>query len=450
MNVRTKKVFSYRRSGLIAVAAVGALALSACSGGSKPADSTDAGSGGEESSSCEGTITVASWAAAADALEEAAGLYDEQNDSDVKIEIQRVGHDYANIIPALTSGSGAPDIMHVEQRDFQTFQRQFEGQFADLTEFLEPYEGEFAEIAWTAAGDGTAMHGVPWDLGPAGVWYRTDLYEEAGLNPEDIKTWDDFIEAGQTLQEKLDDVNMVAFDTTGSDPNPSTWMLLMAQDGGTYTTDGKIDFANVPNVEAMQQVRDFKDAGIVYDAGDWTALVEAVSSSRTASVILPVWFAGTIEAQAPDQEGLWSVMPLPAFEDGGNTDTNLGGGVLAVSENSECKAEALDFIKFALLTDEGQTVQLAHGLFPSWQPFYESPAFAEADTGFFAVNIPETFAALALSIPNIEFGPYYMDFHSELSNAYGSVMSGGTAPLEALQEAEDRAASATGLEVVDN
>ncbi len=437
----------YVRGALAVLSTVSMVGLAACSSGGGSTEESGATSGEQAASSCEGPITVASWAAAADALEEAAAAYAEQ-DGKAEIEIQRVGHDYANIIPALTAGSGAPDIMHVEQRDFQTFQRQFAGQFVDVTEFLAPYEGQFAEVAWTAGGNGEAMHGVPWDLGPGAVWYRTDLYEQGGISADEIETWDDFVTAGETLQSNLDDVNMVAFDATGSDPNPSTWMLLMGQLGGRYTLDGKIDFANEPNLRAMQQVKDFKDAGIVYNAGDWAALVEAVSSGRTASVILPVWFAGTIEAQAPDQKGLWSVMPLPAFEKGGNHDTNLGGGVLAVSSGTECPDEALDFIQFALLTDEGQTIQLEHGLFPAWQPFYESEAFAKADTGFFQVNVPETFASLAQSIPNLEFGPYYMDFHSELNNAYGQVMSANQSPEAAFKEAESRAATATGLEVV--
>lgn len=429
---------------LLSTVLVGSLiGVAACSsGGSKSEQSGDPAAGGD----CN-EVTVASWAAAADALEEAAGVFMENNEGKT-VNIQRVGHDYANIIPALTAGSGAPDIMHVEQRDFQTFQRQFEGQFEDLTEFLAPHQAEFAEVAWAAGGDGEKMYGVPWDLGPGAVWYRTDFYQQAGIDASKIETWDDFIAAGKQLQDAVDGVHMVAFDTTGSDPNPSTWMLLMSELGGRYTdSEGRIDFANEPNIEAMEMVKRLVEEGIVQDAGDWSALVQTVASGQTASVILPVWFAGTIEDQAPDQKGVWSVMPLPAFEQGGNTNANLGGGVLAISSGSKCKQLAQDFVEFALLTNEGQEIQLSHGLFPSWQPFYETEEFKAADTGFFAVNIPETFASLAQEIPELEFGPYYMDFHAELTNAYGKVMAANEAADKAFQEAEKRAATATGLEI---
>lgn len=427
------------RKRLAAVVGMGlALTLAAC-GGSGGTSGTDTAGGGD-------TITVASWAAAADALEVAAGDYMDANPG-TTITIQRVGHDYANIIPALTAGSGAPDVIHVEQRDFQTFTRQFEGQFMDLTEQIAPHQDEFASVAWVATQMDGKTYGVPWDLGPAAVWYRTDYYEQAGIDPAEIKTWDDFIEAGKQLQDAVDGVKMVTFDATGSDPNPSTWMILMSQLGGRYQDDqGLIDFANEPNIQAMEMVRSFKDAGIVHDSGDWAALVQTIQSGQAASIILPVWLAGTIEAQAPDQEGLWSVLPLPAFEAGGNQNANLGGGVLTIYENSGSKELALDFIEYALLTNEGQAVQMSHGLFPAWQPFYETEEF-KADSGYFATNIAEAFAEVATEIPEIEFGPYYMDFHSELSNAYGIVMTTDESAESALAAAEQRAATATGLEV---
>ena len=46
---------------------------------------------------------------------------------------------------------------------------------------------------------------MPWDIGPAGFWYRTDLFEAAGYptEPEKVEeliggskhTWDDFLNA---------------------------------------------------------------------------------------------------------------------------------------------------------------------------------------------------------------------------------------------------------------
>lgn len=421
------------------------LLLVACS--SKESEKTNSDSE-NASDGTSGEITVASWAAAADALEEAAENYMEEN-RDAKITIQRVGHGYESIIPPLTAGMGAPDIVHVEQRDFQTFLRQFDGQFVELTDQIGDREDEFAAIAWEAVEKDDKVWGVPWDLGPAAVWYRADYYEEAGINPDDIETWDDFIEAGKQLQEKVDGVKMVTFDTSGSDANPSTWMILMNQLSGEYNDEaGNIDFTNEPNIKAMEMVKKFKDEGIVYDSGDWSALVQTITNGDAASVILPVWLAGTISGQAGDQAGLWNVMKLPAFEEGGPHQANLGGGVLAVTENSENTELAISFIEYALLTDEGQDVQMKYGLFPSWQPYYESEGFSTEDE-YFGYKLSDFFASVSTDIPKLDFGPYYMDFHSELLDAYGNVMNEVMDAEEAFKNAEERSSSATGLDIAD-
>ncbi|MEI3606597.1 extracellular solute-binding protein [Pseudogracilibacillus sp. SE30717A] len=425
--------------------ALACLLLVACSSKDSSKTTDDSESAGDGTS---GEITVASWAAAADALEEAAENYMEEN-PDAKITIQRVGHGYENIIPPLTAGMGAPDIVHVEQRDFQTFLRQFDGQFMDLTDQIGERKDEFAAIAWEAVEKDDKVLGVPWDLGPAAVWYRADYYEEAGINPDDIETWDDFIEAGKQLQEKVDGVKMVTFDTSGSDANPSTWMILMNQLSGQYNDEeGNINFANEPNIKAMEMVKKFKDEGIVYDSGDWSALVRTITNGDAASVILPVWLAGTISGQASDQAGQWNVMKLPAFEEGGPHQANLGGGVLAVTENSESKDLAVSFIEYALLTNEGQDVQMKYGLFPSWQPYYESEGFSKEDE-FFGFKLSDFFASVSTDIPKLDFGPYYMDFHSELLDAYGNVMNDVMDAEEALKNAEERSSSSTGLDIAD-
>lgn len=422
------------------------LLLVACSESDGDTESSTPETG--DSGGLSGEITLASWAAAADSMEETAEAFMAEN-PDTTIKIIRVGHDYQSVIPTLTAGTGAPDIVHVEQRDFQTFLRQFDGQFVDLTAEIGEREDEFAETAWKAVENDGKVYGIPWDLGPAAVWYRNDYYEEAGIDAESIKTWDDFIEAGKKLQDSLDGVHMLVDDIVGSDPNPSTWMILMNQLGGRHLDgDGKIDFANDPNIKAMEMVKRFKDEGIVLHAGNWDELVQVISNGDAASVIRPVWLAGTISAQAGDQAGLWNVMPLPAFEEGGPNQANLGGGVLAITEQSENKELALEFLKFALLTNEGQDIQLKYGLFPSWQPYYESEGFQKEDE-YFGFKLSEFFGSVSMEIPPLEYGPYYMDFHNELLNAYGNVMNNQMNAKEALENAENRSASSTGLEVSD-
>jgi len=434
------------KSGIILMSLVSViLIVSGCSSGEDSESSADGGSNG-----MEGEITIASWAAAADAMEDAAEAFMEEH-PEANITIQQVSANYEAITPPLTAGSGAPDIIHTEQRDFQTFLERFGNQFLDITDMMAEKEEEFAEVAWTAVEKDEKIWGVPWDLGPVGVWYRIDYFEEAGIDPESINTWDDYIDAGKQLQNELSDVAMVTYDISGTAINPSNWMMLMNQLGGTFTNEaGEINFANEANVQAMEMVKRKADEGIVLNTSSWDEFMRAIVSGETATVIHPVWLAGSIQANAPDLAGKWGVMPLPAFEEGGPNQANLGGGVLAITTQSEHPELAKAFLEYALLTEEGQTIQMEYGLFPSWQPFYETDSFNTDDNDYFDFNLAETFAALSADIPELEFDANYSDYHQAIMEGYGRIFNEDLDPAEALEYAEERAASATGSTIADN
>ncbi len=43
---------------------------------------------------------------------------------------------------------------------------------------------------------------VPYTVEPVALYYRKDLLEKYNINSEDIKTWDDFIKAGEEIYKK--------------------------------------------------------------------------------------------------------------------------------------------------------------------------------------------------------------------------------------------------------
>ena len=43
------------------------------------------------------------------------------------------------------------------------------------------------------------------------MFYRADLFKEAGIDPNSIETYDDYIAAGKKLQEKFPEVKMTGF-----------------------------------------------------------------------------------------------------------------------------------------------------------------------------------------------------------------------------------------------
>ena len=57
------------------------------------------------------------------------------------------------------------------------------------------------------------------------------------------------------------------------------------------------------------------------------------------------------------------------------------------------------------------------------------------------------FADIAANVPALDYGPHFLDFQKPLMDAYAAVLTGETAPPEAFAQAEERAASASGLKI---
>ena len=395
-----------------------------------------------------GALTVASWDVASDALKATIPLFKKKRPG-TDVQMQAITIDYQQLIPRLQAGSGAPDVFSLAQQDFQNFLMRFPGEFVDVTDRMEGYTSQFAEAPLSHARKDGKLFAVPWDMGPVGLWYRKDLFEKAGIAPDDVTTYDGFIEAGKELERKVGGgAKMTAFDASGGGTNPSHYhILLNQQDGSFYGSGGKIDFTNEKSYRAMGVLDRFVTEEIAVDTPTYDEISRAISNGDAATDMGAAWDVGLIKsAGGKAQKGKWDVMPLPAFASGGPREATLSGSVLVISSQSQNVDAAWDFIEQALLTKEGQSESWAQGLFPSWEPYWETAAFNEPDP-FFGFAVAPKFADIARKVPALDYGPHFLDFQKPLMDAYAAVLTGDTAPQEAFAQAEERAASASGLRV---
>lgn len=236
-------------AGLAGAALLGSGTLAGCGGGSS-------GSGGG--------LTVASWDIASDALRNTIPLFKKKRPG-TDVSMQSITIDYQQLVPRLQAGSGAPDVFSLAQQDFQNFLTRFPGEFVDVTDRMEKYTSQFAEAPLSHARKDGKLFAVPWDMGPVGLWYRKDLLEKAGISPEDVATYDGFIQAGKELEQKVGGgTKMTAFDASGGGTNPSHYHILLNQQNGSfYGSGGKIDFTNEKSYTAMDLLDRFVNEEIV-------------------------------------------------------------------------------------------------------------------------------------------------------------------------------------------
>lgn len=278
----------------------------------------------------------------------------------------------------------------------------FDGQFYDLTDKMN--QDGISDKFLTASIEGVKKDGkiyaMPWDIGPVAMYYRKDMFEKANVKAEEIKTWDDFIKAGKLVQEKNPGVIM-----TGYQADTDFFHMLFNQLGGTYVKDDKLALDSKEAIKAFELMVKFKDEGIILDINDWNGRIIALNNNKIATILYPVWYAGTLISSISDQKGKWGIFEMPAFEKNGNRRSNLGGSVLAISSQSKVIDAAYDFLKFALVSNEGEDIMMHYGLFPAYTPYYETENFKKVNE-YFGFDINSYFAQLTDGIPVVDYGKY--------------------------------------------
>ena len=294
------------------------------------------------------------------------------------------------------------------------------------------------------------VYAMPWDSGPVMIFYRRDLYKKAGVDPQSIETWDDFIAAGKKVAAATDGKVKMATIGKGSDDE---WFRMMAvqNDCFYFSLDGKAVTVNQPGcVEALSKGKDIWDAGIL-NVGGWDQRIQYFKASDTASQIFGGWYEGTIRSNAADQTGLWGAYRMPAFKSGGNRASNNGGSSLAISNSSNNKEAAWAFVSYALGTDQGQIAMMKYrGLVTSLLSSVDDPYVKEPQPFWGGQPVWADMLATLPNIPVYRSTPYYTDATGIMKVVVNDYLEGHyKSAKEALDAAARQIADASGLPVKD-
>ncbi|MED3980083.1 sugar ABC transporter substrate-binding protein [Priestia megaterium] len=411
---------------LISFVLILTLVLAGCGG--KSANETS-GSGGKE-------VVAWAWNINVPVLKKAAAEYQKENPG-FKLKVVDMGREdvYSKLTTGLQAGGkGLPDIVLVEDDRFQGYLDAFPKAFLNLSKKgFDKQEDKFPEFKKALLSKNGDMYGFPFDAGPTGVFYRTDYFEKAGVDPNSIKTWDDYIAAGKKIKEKVG-VDLLGLDFNNDD---GLFRIALTQQGTFYFNNkGKLNLTSKEAKKAMELNKKLKEAGIVKNTVGWDASISALAEGKVASSPSGAWLSGSITQQAPDLKGKWGVFLLPSFEEGGNRASNLGGSNYVISANSQKADEAYKFMEYFSTTDKIQEEAMKGGLFPSLNTVYSSKLFTAQDEYFSNQTIWKTFADEMKDIKPVNFTGNYSVANSEAVKAVSEVTNGKgvTDSLEAAQK----------------
>ncbi len=328
-----------------------------------------------------GKLTI--WTLAED-LTSFADHFKEAN-PDVEIETVVIAPaDYpTKVETALLGGDSSVDIIVGEP---QMLESMYEAEFfANLDEFgAKDYEGKIVDYVWEVGQDADGVQrAISYQVTPAGFYYRRDIAKEVFATDDPVEigklfeSYDKIIETGKTLKDA--GYRIFASDAeTNYFSGQSAWVIdgklnidqsrydymdmcteLYKQDLTAYAAQWTAPWYQamsgpVPILNADIMWGDWDDADgdgqaalNVWDAENFNANV-ANYSDETAEVFafgLPSWGTLTMRDNGQDQSGIWGVCSGP--------DYGFGGGTfIGISELSENKELAWEFLKFVTLNEE--------------------------------------------------------------------------------------------------
>lgn len=399
-----------------------------------------------------GEITVWSWNIAAEALDMLVPDFNKQF-PDVKVTVQNMGHadvrDKA-LAGCAAGGTDLPDVVTIENSEAEVYWARFPDCFANLGELgvVDKYKSAFPEFKWPELMAGDAVYSLPWDSGPVIVFYRRDLYEQAGIDPAKIETWDDFLEAGKKMLAATGGkVKMGTIDVGADD----AWFRMLANEQGCsyFDAKGETITVNQPGcVNALETIKKLWDAGLLA-VGDWGQQIQNVKAGAVAGSLYGGWYEGTIRSNAPELSGKWGVYPIPAAAKGGVRAANLGGSSLAITATSKNKEAAWAYIQYALTTTEGQISMLKNrGLVPSLLAALQDPYVKQPQEYWGGQPIWTDLLATMDKIPPYRGTQFFQETRNIVITVQNDFLNGKHASAkEALDEAANQIASATGLPI---
>ncbi len=408
-----------------ALSMIAALSLTGCGGG-----------GSIQEAESDNTITVWAWDVALKQLQASAEKFQETH-PDVEFQFEEMGTDqiYTKLATTLSTGKGLADVILIEGEQVSGYANKYPEGFADMSDIVNP--DDFLPVKIGEVSANGKIVGFPWDAGPVALFYRRDYFEQAGVNAEDIKTWDDFIEAGKKVTETCktpsgEPVKMLPIAPNGS----NFWKLLMVENGaGFFDAEGNTAVNSPEAVECMEMAKKIYDAGIALNYTDWSEYEGVVVNESVATIPEAVWMIGTIKDKGPDQSGKWGVIDLPAFPGKEPAGSTNGGSDIVIPAASPNVDVAKEFVQFALTDTQLQVDGFVnYGLFPSYIPVYEDPTFSEPDEFFGGQKIYETFIELGKTVPTVNYTENYNEALQAGGSACAKVYLEGEDPAQALDE----------------
>ena len=199
------------------------------------------------------------------------------------------------------------------------------------------------------------LYGMPWYAGVRSIIFRTDVFEELGLTPP--TTWQELVDVATVIQAERPD--LIPFPVPG-DAEMLAYPWVWGAGGDVSVQKGEKWESGLAGDEAREGIQFYTDLATKYDfstagATTWkeTDVLDNFAQGKVAMAISGSWTPATILEKAPELDGKLGAIPIPG-KDSGVSPSVLGGSHLSVFNTAENEDLAWAFVE---LMGTGQFAQ---------------------------------------------------------------------------------------------
>jgi ABC-type glycerol-3-phosphate transport system substrate-binding protein len=275
-------------------------------------------------------------------------------------------------------GNNEADIMQIYPENVATYHNlRPGGVFVNLNQYMngQDYVSRLTgQDMCEFNGETLALSNYAW--GTTGLFYRKSILADSGIDPDSIKTWNDFVAVSAELKKK--GIFGMGVISSAHSFVVSIWARMLGRvvsnglyfpngETGPFTADN-IQVNNPANLWAAQQWQDYllkNEYG--KSAPDPKDMREYFYNGLAAFCYDGPWYVGMIREYDASLINDVGIIPAPAVEYNGTLhqpNPTMYPLVMALSKNCKYPQEAWNFMNW-MASDEAQKISATSGMIPA-------------------------------------------------------------------------------------
>jgi sn-glycerol 3-phosphate transport system substrate-binding protein len=450
---------------LLTVAIAGALAISACGGGSSKTTGTTPGTGAVNPTDCglepfaqaEKPVEVKFWHAMTraniDWLERVTGAFNREQD-DVHVTLVQFAN-YQDLLTKYLAGLATDDLPDLFQPEDTTVQRMIDSQSVVPVQACVDADNyslaKFLHRATAYFSFDDVLYGMPWSLSNPILWYNRATFVKAGLDPD--KPPQTLAQVKEYSQQIVD--RGAAKYGIALRAEPYIFEFLNAKSGSTLVNeangrDARTTAATFETPVATQIWSwwdDMVDRKLALNTGGAVNNIDhmlAIGQGDAAMTMEASGVLGTVK-QVLERGQYKNVhidtAPLPSIDGGGGVPAGDGSLWLSKASAPETRAAAWQFVKYLSSAELQAALAVAGGYAPVRTDATAVPALQQkwAAEPYFRVAYDQlTTGEEDASTAGSLIGDY-QGVRDAVKDGLLSMLTGGLSPEAALQKAQEEA-----------